>query len=292
MSGARLVDRLRPLGTAIAVSALHLSCGGGRSAVELKAQSSGLELASLQAPVSSEVATRARRESCPRGMALIPARTGKEAVPAYKRKTPLREFCVGSTEATVVDWGDCVRAGECEWPAFEGRLYPEPWERMGTATWIMGNPAMPINYIDHPTAEAFCKWMGGRLPTKEEWEWAYASARADYNVPWGEYHLLPEGDDSPNALPKGPVCRSVEHVILRSMPCPVASNTGDETLQGIFDMSANLQEWTSTPFAETMFSVGGDDFTRKGRFIPNGGAFPPHNESASIGVRCAAQPRK
>jgi formylglycine-generating enzyme required for sulfatase activity len=230
---------------------------------------------------------------CPAGMVLVPARTGKEPVPAHRRKPPLGAFCLARTETTVANWADCVHAGACTWPSYEAPNFIKPWRRMGRASWLMGNPAMPINYIDHATATSFCKWAGGRLPSREEWDWAHASAQADYNVPWGEYLMLPPGDDTPNALPHGPLCRSVQHVILRSMPCPTGSNAGDVTLQGIFDMDANVQEWTSTPFADTMFEVGGDDFTHKsGHFVPNGGSHPPHTETSTIGVRCAADPRK
>jgi formylglycine-generating enzyme required for sulfatase activity len=230
---------------------------------------------------------------CPSGMLLVSARSGKEPVPAYEQRPPLAAFCLSRTEATIADWAECVAAGGCSWPSHEEPDFIKPWRRMGKATWLMGNPEMPINFVDHSTAASFCEWATGRLPSRDEWDWAYASARADYNVPWGKYLMLPADDDTPNALPRGSLCRSIEHVILRSIPCPAASSSGDETLQGIFDMAANVQEWTSTPAGDTMFEVAGDDFTHHSRhFLPNGGAHPPRVASSTIGVRCAADPRR
>lgn len=102
---------------------------------------------------------------------------------------------LGRFEATAECYRRCIQAGECAAPgehitfsipdalpggdAFDEAYYEreQNWEL----------PMVPLRYSD---AEAYCRWLGGRLPTNGEWERA-ARGTEGRVLPWRE---PPEGD--------------------------------------------------------------------------------------------------
>jgi formylglycine-generating enzyme required for sulfatase activity len=102
----------------------------------------------------------------------------------------------------------------------------------------------PLNCVDWNTAQAFCVWDGGRLPTEAEWEYA-ARGR---NVP---------GLPSPRSFPWG-------NTIPSAMPCDLAhfnacpGDDGKNTRRvgsfpasgGLFDMAGNVWQWTADSFMD------------------------------------------
>jgi formylglycine-generating enzyme required for sulfatase activity len=224
---------------------------------------------------------------CPPGMAQVPGRPGKG------KTAEVREFCLAITEVTVGEWAKCIADSRCEWPSLQHWEHGTPWDLLGEATWMMGNVQLPMNCIDHPTAAAYCETVGGRLPTAAEWDWANASARENWELPWGRENFTPlEEDVDPAALPPGPVCRGWRHVRLLEHPCAVATSGGDVTAQGVFDMYANLQEWTATLNATgKLYATRGDEFLEATNLYTAGqGGQPPHVRAQGLGVRCAADP--
>lgn len=109
----------------------------------------------------------------------------------------------------------------------------------------------PINCIDWYTAQAFCVWDGGRLPTDAEWEYT-ARGRTDGGLlaqrsfPWGE--------EAPGL--------GCERARWRFHQCPgedgaqtrrVGSFTPTPDLPGsrVYDLAGNIYEWTAdnyTPY--------------------------------------------
>ena len=127
----------------------------------------------------------------------------------------------------VVTWSGAVTepgaAGACNWSA-PGRDYH------------------PVNCVDHPTAQAFCVWDGGRLPTEAEWEFAArftlaAGLNAGRGYPWGEASPTAGCDRAQWARCPGDDGGATRRVAQ-------FANTA-----GFFDLAGNVWEWTADAFA-------------------------------------------
>lgn len=88
----------------------------------------------------------------------------------------------------------------------------------------------PVTYITFKDAEAYCKGVGKRLLTEEEWEAAARGPKGN-RYPWGN-----DWDPTKsNTLEAG----------FRS-PVDVGKFEGDVSPFGVRDMFGNVQEWTAT----------------------------------------------
>ncbi|MFO0606679.1 MAG: SUMF1/EgtB/PvdO family nonheme iron enzyme [Polyangiales bacterium] len=100
----------------------------------------------------------------------------------------------------------------------------------------------PINCVDWATAQAFCVWDGGRLPTQAEWELAARGAEGRI-YPWGN---TPPDDTR--------LCwngTSVTH----STTCRVGSLPAGASPLGIHDLVGNVAEWNADQFQ--IYHTGG-----------------------------------
>lgn len=106
----------------------------------------------------------------------------------------------------------------------------------------------PINCVSWFTAQAFCAWDGGRLPTDAEWEFA-ARGRAFAGLPAGR--LYPWGDEDP--------LRTCDRARWNLNTCPgddgartrrVGSFAPSPDLEGarLWDLAGNIYEWTADNF--------------------------------------------
>jgi Sulfatase-modifying factor enzyme 1 len=153
-----------------------------------------------------------------------------------------RAFCIGASEVTVDAYGKCVAAGECTQPIAKAVGNECNWR----------NPSSrgdhPINCVDWHQASAYCSWLGGRLPQRDEWNWAvFGTSKAKY--PWG------------NDAPKDQLCWNGQGnglgEGLRRSTCPVGSYPVDRNPWGMMDIAGNVSEWTATTQSRNMVVVGG-----------------------------------
>jgi formylglycine-generating enzyme required for sulfatase activity len=116
-------------------------------------------------------------------------------------------------------------------------------------------PRQPEWYADatHPAvnvtwdeAQAYCGWLGGRLPTEEEWEYAARGQLDAALFPWGD-----EFEGQANALLTVPTETFVQ-------TAPVGSFLPNGF--GLHDMAGNVWEWTASahrPTHDAAPQVGG-----------------------------------
>jgi len=125
----------------------------------------------------------------------------------------------------------CVAAGACTVPD------------------MCGHPSAaddkPQICVDFEQAQQFSKWVGGRLPTEAEWEYAARSAGKDQKFPWGD---KPSACD--NAVISGD-CGT-------KATWPVCSKPAGNTEQGLCDMAGNTWAWVQDPYHESYAGAPSD----------------------------------
>jgi serine/threonine-protein kinase len=99
-----------------------------------------------------------------------------------------------------------------------------------------GTDQQPITDVTWEDATAYAKWAGKRLPTEEEWEFA---ARGDQGriYPWGNEWK----PDAANVKADDNDQRQI---------APVGQYPSGASQFGVFDMSGNVWEWTSSDYKE------------------------------------------
>lgn len=193
----------------------------------------------------------------------------------------LPAFFLDQSEVTVGEYRRCVEAGVCQPPGqAPGCNY--------TAAPGGGDEARedhPLNCVDHGQAIAFCAFIGRRLPSEDEWEFAARGPNPGRKFPWG-----PE-DPTDTRL-----CWQ------RKSTCPVrAFPATPPSTNDFHDLAGNLWEWTSSPLCAY------PDRTRcESKYVIRGGSFSDNDprilwattrlansasqKESNVGFRCAHSP--
>ena len=187
--------------------------------------------ATLGAPSSPAAMLAVGKIVCPFGAVPIPAGTGPRGtreVDGFDDDEQPRHlvqlthaFCIDRTEATVVEYGRCVKAARCapRRPGFVGDEYP-----MTEVSWRDARDA--------------CTFMGGRLPTEAEWERA-ARGIDERLYPWGDWRPRCEYADAMYETTGH--CRGYG-------PSPVGSFPAGASPYGVLDLAGNVLEWVDDAF--------------------------------------------
>lgn len=134
------------------------------------------------------------------------------------------------------------------------------WRQVDGATWLhpTGSGQSVIDHADHPVthvsqddAQAYATWVGARLLTETEWEFAARGGLEQQPYPWG-HEREPDGLARMNTFvgefPDAPAA-SVGTVAVRSF---------DSNGYGLYNMTGNVWEWTSSTFGPgTVVTRGG-----------------------------------
>jgi len=138
----------------------------------------------------------------------------------------LDPYDIDLTEVTVEKYMGCVAAGACSPPSFAP----------GDSRYDV--PEFPVTHVTWQDASNYCMWVGGRLPTEAEWEFA-ARGPNNHTFPWGDIYnprLANHGafGDDPTDGRDGFVGLA-----------PVGSFPDGATPSGLLDMAGNAAEWVA-----------------------------------------------
>lgn len=148
----------------------------------------------------------------------------------------VKSFMMSKTEVTVGQYRKCVNAKVCSAPRTTLNWKDCNWAHSGRED-------HPINCVSWFQLNEFAKWVGARLPTEAEWEYAARSRGKKRAYPWGNqeptcsYAVMNDRgmNDRGNGCGKG-------------RTWPVCSKTLGNTQQGLCDMGGNVWEWVQDEY--------------------------------------------
>jgi len=139
-------------------------------------------------------------------------------------------FLVGKYEVTVQRYQACRDAEVCDEP-----LAGEDQLEWGVNSVDNGRAAHPQSNLTQGQAAAYCAWIGGRLPSEAEGEYAASGPR---------HHLWPWGD-GPDADCLHAVSYQVGDACDDPGSRPVGSVPTGASFVGALDMAGNIYEWVA-----------------------------------------------
>ncbi|HMQ48851.1 MAG TPA: SUMF1/EgtB/PvdO family nonheme iron enzyme [Saprospiraceae bacterium] len=122
-----------------------------------------------------------------------------------------------------------------------------PYEKVDTT-----NKNLPMTYVSRQDAQAYCVYIGGRLPTVAEWEYAASNGTANFTF---------SGSDSASEVAWFGAQTGGPQVVGKKKPNEL----------GIYDMCGNVKEWCSDPYPE-----------KPGYYIAKGGGWKSYSKELEI----------
>lgn len=174
------------------------------------------------------------------------------------------EFWMMQTEVTKAQYRLCMENGPCT-KATDKRIADTAFDNH------------PVVGVDWFRANTFAEWIGGRLPTEAEWE--YACRGTDGRVySWGNE------EPSPRRLN---YMRSEGSDTTEVRSYPVGAN-------GLYDMAGNVWEWTSSQYEDYPYQAEDgreeQDVDRLRMFMLRGGSLNVNTLSVRCTDRSGATP--
>lgn len=150
-------------------------------------------------------------------------------------QVPAGEYQVGC------DFSECGYAGNPTHSVETSGFYISMFEFTKKQAGTSGNS--PETNVTKAEADLFCKSLGGRLPTADEWEIAANGGNVENIYPWGTL---------------APTCNLTNYWGCSDKPAEAGSYLLDKSEVGAYDMGGNVSEWTSTLDGVFAIAKGGN----------------------------------
>jgi iron(II)-dependent oxidoreductase len=178
-------------------------------------------------------------------------------------------------EAFYIDRYEVTNAQYSRYVFATGARAPGGWK--GRPSYPAGEEDYPVVGVNQAEAEAYCQWLGKRLPTEEEWEKAARGERGAL-YPWGNRYERGKA----NTWEEG-----------KHRPVSVYEYANDVSVYKVHGLAGNVAEWTSTTVQlwtdEVRAVVKGGSWTVDGEGwdLSAQALSPPYGYMNHVGFRCA-----
>ena len=187
----------------------------------------------------------------------------------------LKQYRIMKYEVTVEQYEKCIDSGFCNNTSEYGFHYNLFETNFRCNIGSDRDPSQPANCVNYYGAMAFCKFIGGRLPTEAEWEKAGRGGCEFYDDCEVETPIFPWGNDMATCdlavimetLTGIPGCGTEGTFVVGSKPDGASP-------YGLFDMAGNVWEWVydwydadfydDSPFYDPSGPVNGTEKVLKG----------------------------
>jgi formylglycine-generating enzyme required for sulfatase activity len=143
-----------------------------------------------------------------------------------EHEVELGAYLMDRTEVTNAMWRECASANACpEAPHADDE--------------VLGRARHPVVGITHRQAARYCRWVGKRLPSEAEWEFAARAPSFSY-YPWAKAFEVSRANGR-------------EDVDGHAKTAPVGSFPTGHTPLGLEDMAGNAAEWTADWYDATYY---------------------------------------